>query len=123
MFRFILTFLGAIFSTAVNGAIMGALTVGAVIWVFSLDLPDHNFLSQYRPATVTRIYSTEGRVIDEFADERRIFVPSEDIPDVVKQAFVSAEDKNFYQHPGYDLRGIGAAVYEAFASNFTDLRG
>ena len=123
MLRFVLNFLGAVFSTAVNGAVMGALTVGAVIWVFSRDLPDHNFLSQYRPATVTRIYSTEGRIIDEFADERRIFVPAEEIPDVVKEAFISAEDKNFYQHPGYDLRGIAAAAYEAVESNFQDIRG
>jgi membrane peptidoglycan carboxypeptidase len=67
-------------------------------------------LAQYTPATISRIYSGEGRIIDEFAQERRLFVPIEDIPDLVKHAFISAEDKNFYTHKGYDTRGMVAAA-------------
>ncbi len=67
----------------------------------------------YTPPTISRIYSGQGRIIDEFAKERRLFTPAEDIPQLVKQAFISAEDKNFYTHAGYDARGIAAAVVEA----------
>lgn len=123
MLRFVLNFFAALFTTAINGALMIALTLGAVLWVFAQELPDHSVLSQYRPPTVTRIYSTEGRIIDEFALERRIYVPAEEIPEVVKQAFISAEDKNFYVHQGYDLRGIAAAAYEALESRFESVRG
>ena len=74
---------------------------------------NHETLARYTPPTISRIYSTEGRIIDEFARERRLFVPSGEIPDLVKAAFISAEDKNFYQHAGYDVRGIIGAVVEA----------
>ena len=58
-----------------------------------------------------------------FAEERRLFVPANAIPDMVKEAFISAEDKNFYSHDGYDLRGIGAAAFEAVRSRGKDVRG
>ncbi|MBP9049397.1 MAG: PBP1A family penicillin-binding protein, partial [Tabrizicola sp.] len=79
--------------------------------------------AQYTPATISRIYSGEGRIIDEFAQERRLFVASEDIPDLVKQAFISAEDKNFYHHHGYDTRGMVAALIEAVKSRGESMRG
>ena len=53
--------------------------------------------------------------MDEFAEERRIFLPISEIPEIVKQAFISAEDKNFYNHPGYDVRGIVGAAWQAVA--------
>ena len=102
---------------------MLALTVGGVFYMYGRDLPSHESLAQYAPPTISRIYSGEGRLIDEFADERRLFVPAESIPDLVKQAFISAEDKNFYTHEGYDLRGIAAAGVEAIRSRGRDLRG
>lgn len=102
---------------------MGALTLGAVFWVYGKDLPDHAALQNYQPATISRIYSTEGRIIDEFAEERRIYAPAEEIPELVKQAFISAEDKNFYEHQGFDLRGIAAAVYEAVKTRGASVRG
>ena len=77
---------------------MVAVALGAVFWVYGKDLPSHASLAQYTPPTISRIYSGEGRIIDEFARERRLFVPAEDIPDQVKHAFISAEDKNFYSH-------------------------
>jgi penicillin-binding protein 1A len=64
-----------------------------------------------------------GRVIDEFARERRLFTAAEEIPDLVKQAFISAEDKNFYQHQGYDARGIAAAMVEAVQTRGQSVRG
>ncbi|WP_378944850.1 penicillin-binding protein 1A [Paracoccus sp. R86501] len=123
MLRAILSFIGAIFSWFVTASFFIALTLGGIFWVYSRDLPSHETLAQYSPKTISRIYSAEGQLIDEFADERRIFVPIDEIPDLVKQAFVSAEDKNFFSHPGYDLRGILGAAYQAAASGGSQVRG
>ena len=123
MIRFILSIFGAIFSVLTLGAMMIALSMGAIFWVYGRDLPSHESLAQYTPPTISRIYSQEGQVIDEFAQERRLFTPADQIPDMVKQAFISAEDKNFYQHQGYDLRGIGAAAVDAVKSRGRDVRG
>lgn len=112
MLRFVGNVLGGIFSAATLGAVFGALTVGGIFYMYSRDLPSIENLSQYTPATISRIYSGEGEIIDEFARERRLFVPAEDIPDLVKQAFISAEDKNFYTHQGYDTRGMVAALVQ-----------
>ena len=108
--RFILGILGAIFSFLTIGAFLIALIVGAVFWMYGRDLPNHEQLAQYAPATISRVYSSEGELIDEFARERRLFVPSSEIPDLVKEAFISAEDKNFYIHKGYDPVGMIAAA-------------
>ena len=113
MLRFVLSIFGGIASALTLGVFFGAFTLGAVFWKYGRDLPNHETLARYTPPTISRIYSTEGRIIDEFARERRLFVPSGDIPDLVKAAFISAEDKNFYQHAGYDVRGIIGAVVEA----------
>ncbi len=123
MFRFILSFFGGIFTTVTMAAGMVALTVGAVFWMYGRDLPSHESLAQYAPPTISRIYSGQGQIIDEFAQERRLFAPADQIPDLVKQAFISAEDKNFYEHEGYDLRGIGAAAYDAVRTRGRDVRG
>ncbi len=123
MTRFVLSFFGGIFSMITLGLFMTALTIGAVIWYYGSDLPDHESLSQYRPPTISRIYSTEGRIIDEYAEQRRIYAPADEIPDLVKHAFISAEDKNFYLHQGFDMRGIAAAMYEAVQSRGQSVRG
>jgi penicillin-binding protein 1A len=121
--RFVTSFVGAIFSSLVTGMFFAALTVGAVFWMYSRDLPSHESLAQYTPKTISRIYSGEGRLMDEFAEERRIFTPIEDIPDLVKEAFISAEDKNFYHHKGFDARGMIAAAVQAVKSGGKDVRG
>ncbi|WP_037295677.1 PBP1A family penicillin-binding protein [Roseobacter sp. AzwK-3b] len=123
MLRAIGTFFGTIFSLMTLGLMMVALSVGAVLHIYGQDLPSHESLANYTPPTISRIYSGEGRVIDEFARERRLFTPAEDIPVMVKQAFISAEDKNFYQHGGYDARGIAAAVVEAVQTRGETVRG
>lgn len=121
--RFIFSFFGGIFSMLTLGAGMAALTLGAIFYMYGKNLPTYEALANYTPKTISRIYSGEGQVIDEFAEERRLFTPAEEIPDLVKQAFISAEDKNFYVHDGYDMRAIGAALYEAVASRGANLRG
>lgn len=123
MLRSVLSFFGAIFSWVVTAAFFAALTIGGVFWIYSRDLPSHEALAQYSPKTISRIYSAEGQLIDEFAEERRLFVPIDEVPDLIKHAFISAEDKNFYSHPGYDLRGILSAAYEAVVSGGASVRG
>ncbi|MBK0328355.1 PBP1A family penicillin-binding protein [Rhodobacteraceae bacterium F11138] len=123
MIRFVLSFFGAIFTLFTLGIALIALSIGAVFWVYGRDLPSHESLAQYKPPTISRIYSGEGHMIDEFAQERRLFVPADEIPDLIKQAFISAEDKNFYTHKGYDMRGIAAAGIEAVRSRGDNVRG
>ena len=88
MIRFILSFFGAIFTALTLGIAMVALSVGGVFWMYGRDLPSHESLAQYKPPTISRIYSGEGKMIDEFARERRLFVPSDEIPELVKEALV-----------------------------------
>ena len=123
MLRTILSFFGAIFSWVTSALVFAALTIGGVFWIYSRDLPSHETLARYEPKIISRIYSGEGKLMDEFAQERRIFVPIEEIPDLVKQAFISAEDQNFYSHPGYDPKGIAAALVEAVKSRGSNVRG
>ena len=104
---------GAIFSLLTACTIIAALAAGTLISLYGQDLPNHEQLAQYAPPTISRIYDGEGQMIDEFARERRLFAPSEDIPELVKNAFISAEDKNFYSHIGFDLRSMIAAGIDA----------
>ena len=123
MLRFVLSFFGGIFTLLTLGAVMGAVVVGAILYMYGRDLPSYETLSQYTPKTISRIYSGEGQIIDEFAVERRLFTPAEEIPDIVKQAFISAEDKNFYEHAGYDAVGMVSAFVDAVESRGENLRG
>ncbi|MBO6896801.1 MAG: PBP1A family penicillin-binding protein [Shimia sp.] len=123
MIRFILSFFGTIFTFVTMGIAVVALSIGAVFWIYGQELPSHESLAQYKPPTISRIYSGEGHIIDEFAKERRLFVPADEIPELVKEAFISAEDKNFYSHSGYDARGIAAAAVEAVQSRGSNVRG
>ncbi|GAB5445802.1 penicillin-binding protein 1A [Gymnodinialimonas sp.] len=121
--RFIIGFFGAIFSAVTLGLVFAALGVGGLIYMYSQGLPDHETLSNYSPPTISRIYSRQGMIVDEFATERRLFTPAEEIPDLVSFAFVSAEDRNFYNHQGYDPRAIVAAFVDAVRSRGQDVRG
>ena len=121
--RSVFGFLGTIFTLITMSTIVCGLSLGGIFWVYGRDLPSHEFLAQYKPPTISRIYSAEGKLIDEFAKERRLFTPANQIPDLIKNAFISAEDKNFYEHPGYDMRGILAALVDAVQSRGKRIRG
>jgi penicillin-binding protein 1A len=121
--RAIFSFFGGIFSFVITGMLAAALLIAGIFWYYAQDLPSHEQLANYAPPSISRIYSGEGRLIDEFAQERRLFTPIEDIPERVKAAFISAEDRNFYVHGGFDLRAIGAAAYQAIESRGQNLRG
>ena len=95
------------------GLLMFVLCIAGVFVWFKLDgvqLPDYRHLANYEPPVTTRLYAGDGQVLMEYAVEKRIFVPADKIPERVKQAFISAEDKHFYTHPGIDVLGIARAV-------------
>jgi len=96
-------------------ALLASLGAGAAGFLLvrhlSADLPDHARLASYQPPTMTRTYAEDGRLLSEIALERRLFTPVEQIPFLVKQAFLSAEDQNFYQHRGVDPVAIARAVF------------
>jgi penicillin-binding protein 1A len=96
------------------GAMAGVVLMGAVIYKYGQALPDFSQLKDYRPAVVTRVHAGDGRFLAEFAQEKRIFVPVPEIPDTVKNAFISAEDQNFYTHKGVDMTAIARAVVTNF---------
>ena len=80
--------------------------VFSTLWYFSIGLPDYKKLSNYQPPISSRVYSENSKLIAEYALEKRLFIPFESIPDKVVNAFLSAEDKNFFSHPGIDAKGI-----------------
>ena len=82
------------------------LFVFSTLWYFSIGLPDYKKLSNYQPPISSRVYSDNRKLIAEYALEKRLFIPFESIPDKVVDSFLSAEDKNFFSHPGIDARGI-----------------
>ena len=84
----------------------GLVVVAAYVFWVTRDLPSYDVLAHYEPPVTSRVYAGNGTLIGEYARERRLYVPIDAIPDQVKQAFLSAEDKNFYSHPGVDVFGI-----------------
>ena len=84
----------------------------STLWYFSIGLPDYKKLSNYQPPISSRVYSENGKLIAEYAIEKRLFVPFESIPDRVINSFLSAEDKNFFNHPGVDAKGILRATFK-----------
>jgi penicillin-binding protein 1A len=87
-------------------ALVGGVFAGLTIWYFGRDLPDYQQLAHYQPPITTRVLAGDGRLLAEYATERRVFVPIRAIPKLVTRAFVSAEDKNFYSHHGVDPTSI-----------------
>ena len=84
----------------------------SLFWYFSSDLPDFAFLKTYKPAVSTKVYDINGDVIADFSREKRSFINIDQVPKKVISAFLSAEDKNFYKHPGIDAIGITRAVFK-----------
>tara|TARA_A100001035_G_scaffold248969_1_gene219377 strand:+ start:5580 stop:7919 length:2340 start_codon:yes stop_codon:yes gene_type:complete len=81
-----------------------------VLWTFSSSLPDYKFLKNYKPPVSSKMYSGNGDTVAEFSKEKRIFVPYSAIPKNVINSFLSAEDKNFFSHPGVDAKGVLRAI-------------
>lgn len=106
----LLSFLGFGFGSAVLLFLVGSAAAAFYIWRESKDLPDYESLAKYEPPVMTRIHAHDGSLIAEYARERRIFVPINSIPKLVIAAFLSAEDKRFYEHGGIDPQGMARAI-------------
>ena len=94
----------------------------STLWYFSSGLPDYKKLSNYQPPISSRVYSEDGKLIAEYALQKRLFVPYDSIPKIVINSFLSAEDKNFFQHPGVDAKGIVRATINNIKNIFQDKR-
>ncbi len=82
----------------------------SILWTYSNDLPDYKFLKSYKPSVSSKVYSGNGELVADFSKEKRVFVPFNSIPKNVINAFLSAEDKNFFTHPGVDAKGVLRAI-------------
>ena len=99
-----------IFILILSFGLLSALSIIAVLWAFSNNLPDYKFLKSYKPAVSSKVYSGDGELVNDFSSEKRIFVPYKAISEKVINSFLSAEDKNFFYHPGVDAKGVLRAV-------------
>ncbi len=105
-----LNFLNFSIKFAIISLVVVIFFVFSTLWYFSIGLPDYKKLSNYQPPISSRVYSEDRKLIAEYALEKRLFIPYESIPNKVINAFISAEDKNFFSHPGIDAKGILRAL-------------
>ena len=94
----------------VTSILLSGVLVLSVLWSFSNNIPDYKFLKNYKPPVSSKVYSGDGTLVADFSREKRVFVPYESIPTNVINSFLSAEDKNFFSHPGVDAKGVLRAV-------------
>ena len=88
----------------------GIAALAALVLIYGNDLPDYKKLATYAPPVATRLYASDGSLLIEYAEERRVFIDFADMPPQLVNAFVAAEDQNFWTHPGIDIQGITRAV-------------
>ena len=94
----------------------------AILWNFSNNIPDYKFLKNYKPPVSSKVYSGNGELVSDFSKEKRIFIPYSSIPQNVINAFLSAEDKNFFSHPGVDAKGVLRAIINNVGNILTSKR-
>jgi penicillin-binding protein 1A len=104
--KLLLRFFGWIFAAGTVVFLVGIAAAAGLMWHFSKDLPDYSQLRDYEPPVMTRVHATDGSLVAEYARERRLYIPIQAVPKLVINAFLSAEDKNFYEHGGLDFGGI-----------------
>ncbi len=102
--------IGYFFGVGIVLALLVAAGIALYVGDLTKDLPDYEVLAKYEPPVTTRVHAADGALMAEFARERRLYLPIQAVPDRVKAAFLSAEDKNFYNHPGVDVTGLARAV-------------
>ena len=83
----------------------------SIVWKFGNDLPDYRYLQSYKTKAMSRVYSNSDNIIEEYAEEKRVFIPYEAIPEQLINAFIVTEDKNFFKHDGIDFKGISRATF------------
>ena len=115
-------FLKKIFVVTFSFLLVISIIALVILWTFSSNIPDYKFLKNYKPPVSSKVYSGNGDLVADFSKEKRIFVPYNSIPKNVINAFLSAEDKNFFYHPGVDAKGILRAVINNIKNLLTSKR-
>src|ERR1700743_1815647 len=115
--RLLVRFLGFLFAAGTVVFRVGVAAAAGLIWHFSKDLPDYTQLQDYEPPVMTRVHAADGALLGEYARERRLYLPIQAVPKLVINAFLAAEDKNFYEHGGVDYSGMARAAM-LYAQNF-----
>ena len=103
-------FLKNILYISLSFLLLGGILIFSILWTYSNNIPDYKFLKNYKPPVSSKVYSGDGELVADFSKEKRIFVPYNSIPKNVINSFLSAEDKNFFSHPGVDAKGVLRAV-------------
>tara|TARA_A100001011_G_scaffold399112_1_gene506293 strand:- start:361 stop:2697 length:2337 start_codon:yes stop_codon:yes gene_type:complete len=98
------------------------ISILCVLWSYSNKIPDYKFLKNYKPPVSSKVYSGNGELVADFSKEKRIFVPYNSIPKTVINSFLSAEDKNFFSHPGVDAKGVLRAIINNFKNIISSKR-
>src|ERR1700743_1560487 len=115
--RLLVRFLGFMFTAGTVLFLVGIAAAAGLIWHFSKDLPDYSQLQDYEPPVMTRVHAADGSLLGEYAKERRLYLPIQAVPKLVVNAFLAAEDKNFYEHGGIDYSGMARAAV-VYAENY-----
>ncbi|WP_319798158.1 penicillin-binding protein 1A [Nitrobacter sp.] len=115
--RLLLRFVGFLFAAGTILFLVGVAAAAGLIWHFSKDLPDYSQLQNYEPPVMTRVHASDGSLLGEYAKERRLYLPIQAVPKLVINAFLAAEDKNFYEHGGIDYSGMARAAL-LYAQNY-----
>ena len=119
--KLLLRFLGFLFAAGTILFVVGVAATAGLLWHYSKDLPDYSQLQDYEPPVMTRVHAADGSLVAEYARERRLYIPIQAVPKLVINAFLAAEDKNFYEHGGLDFFGIARAAVN-YAQNFGSSR-
>jgi len=115
--HWLVRFVGFLFAAGTVVFLVGVLAVAGLIWHYSKDLPEYSQLQDYEPPVMTRVHAADGALLGEYSKERRLYLPIQAVPKLVINAFLAAEDKNFYEHGGIDFSGMARAAV-LFAQNF-----
>jgi penicillin-binding protein 1A len=119
--KLMLRFFGFLFAAGTILFVVGVAATAGLLWHYSKDLPDYSQLQDYEPPVLTRVHAADGSLVGEYARERRLYIPIQAVPKRVINAFLAAEDKNFYEHGGLDFTGIARAAVN-YAQNFGSSR-
>jgi penicillin-binding protein 1A len=103
-------FLKNILYISLSFVLLLSILIFSILWNYSTNIPDYKFLKNYKPPVSSKVYSGNGELVADFSKEKRIFIPYNSIPKNVINSFLSAEDKNFFSHPGVDAKGVLRAV-------------
>jgi penicillin-binding protein 1A len=115
--RMLVRFMGFLFAAGTVVFLVGVAAAAGLIWHYSKDLPDYSQLQDYEPPVMTRVHASDGALLGEYSKERRLYLPIQAVPKMVINAFLAAEDKNFYEHGGIDFIGMARAAV-LYAQNY-----